>query len=327
MPANLTPEYLALEERYRKSRDPKEKLALLQAMLSALPKHKGTDKLHAELRRKISQLKKELQKAKEKKKGYDPYHIEKEGVGQIALVGLPNSGKSSLLSGVTHAQSPIADFPFTTHAPVVGMMPFEDVQIQLVDLPPIDPHHTEPWVWRIIRQADAVAVILDLLSSVALADWEEVEGILAQRHIQLKATDMNGYSRGKTVKKAAIWASRWEGEDGEMNLMLLKEKLQSVFPIVPFSLHEKRNLEGIKQSAFDLLGFIRVYSKPSAKDKLDKPFLLKKGATVEDFAAQVHQDFVRHLKYARIWGSGEFPGQMVGRTHPLQDGDVVELVM
>src|SRR5512137_1545115 len=140
MPANLTPEYEKAELRYKQATSDEERLAGLQAMLSAIPKHKGTEKMQADLKRRISQLRREEQQTGHSK-GPDPFHIPRSGAGQVALIGAPNCGKSSLLAATTHAAARVADYPFTTVLPQPGMWHQDDVQIELVDTPPLTEDH------------------------------------------------------------------------------------------------------------------------------------------------------------------------------------------
>ena len=163
MPANLPPDYLRVEQRYREAATPEAKVEALQEMLAVIPKHKGTDHLRADLRKRLSAHRKEAQQTKKKgTRAAQLDHIEREGAGQVALVGVPNAGKSSIVAACTSAAVEVADYPFTTLRPAVGMMAFEDIQIQLVDLPPIHPDYTESWAFNIVRNADLTLLTIDL---------------------------------------------------------------------------------------------------------------------------------------------------------------------
>lgn len=134
MPANLTPAYKAAEARFRAAVTREEKMAALEEMLRLIPKHKGTEHLQADLRSRLSKLKQEPRK-KGPTKG--PSHkVPREGAGQVALVGPPNGGKSSLLTALSRARPEIAPYPMTTREETPGMMEYEDIGFQLVDLPP-----------------------------------------------------------------------------------------------------------------------------------------------------------------------------------------------
>src|SRR4030043_997715 len=161
MPANLPPEYFDAEKRFKQAVTPSEKIIALEDLIGTVPKHKGTDKLRADLRRRLSQLRKEAISKKKGSRG-DIYVVQKEGAAQIALVGFPNSGKSSLLACLTNAIPVIADYPISTLTPLPGMMPFEDIQFQLVDLPPIGNEGTDGWVSGILRYADAMLLVINL---------------------------------------------------------------------------------------------------------------------------------------------------------------------
>jgi hypothetical protein len=164
MPANLPPEYKAAEKKFKAASTVAEKIAALEDLISTVPKHKGTDHLRADLRRRLSQLNKEaLDQRKRKGGGRDSlYNVPKEGAAQMAIVGFANAGKSSILASLTKATPVIADYPLSTLLPLPGMMPYEDIQFQLVDLPPIANETTDGWVSGIIRIADGILIILDL---------------------------------------------------------------------------------------------------------------------------------------------------------------------
>jgi len=163
MPANLSPAFLAARDRLNRSKTDEERLDALQEMLATIPKHKGTEKMQADIRRRIAKLKEKAeQQRRSGKGGAVGYHVPREGAAQVALVGVPNAGKSSLLAALTRATPDIAPYPLTTVRPQPGMMEFEDIQIQLVDLPPITRDYTEGWVYGLIRLADTVALCVDL---------------------------------------------------------------------------------------------------------------------------------------------------------------------
>jgi hypothetical protein len=161
MPANLTQQYLKAEAEYRRASTPEEELECLQVMLRELPKHKGTDKLNAELKQKISKVKKELQQpqAKGKRGGV---RILRQGAGRAVIIGGPNAGKSQLLRSLTRATPEVAPYPFTTTEPTPGMMPWEDVMVQLIDTPPITSDYLDPVTQGLIRGADLVLLMVDL---------------------------------------------------------------------------------------------------------------------------------------------------------------------
>ena len=154
MPANLTPEYFQAEQKFKSASSIPQKIGALEEMMRVIPKHKGTEKMQADLKRRLSRLRKESQKKKSTASQKPFYQIEREGAGQIIFCGPPNSGKSQLLASLTHAEPEVGDYPFTTRVPQPGMMPYEDIQIQLVDAPPLSRQFLEPWQLAMIRQAD-----------------------------------------------------------------------------------------------------------------------------------------------------------------------------
>ncbi len=173
MPANLTPDYRAAEARFRAAETDEDKLRALEDMLATIPKHKGTEKLQADIKRRIAKMRDKHQQSR-KGKHYDEFRIEKQGAGQIALYGYPNSGKSSILAKLTSAEPEIADYPFTTMKPIPGMMEYEDILIQIIDLPPIATEHIERGIFSILRLMDTIAVVLDSSDCMIL---EHIEGL------------------------------------------------------------------------------------------------------------------------------------------------------
>jgi ribosome-interacting GTPase 1 len=323
MPANLTPEYLDAEKRFKSAKTTEEKIETLAEMLAKIPRHKGTEKLQADLKRRLSKLCSTLEKKPTIRVGLI-YRVEREGAGQVALVGPPNSGKSLLLRRLTHATPGVADYPFTTRVPLPGMMAFEDVQIQLIDLPPTHPDFPESWIYDMIRNADAALLVADLSDPDLLEDLETTLGELGKAKVELGRGPLPN-AAGWLAKPTLLVANQRDASEAEENLEVLRE-LYGRFRILPASAETGEGLEGLRRSVFELLRLIRVYTKaPGKKPDLTAPYVLKRGSRLIDLAAQVHQDFLTQLKYARVWGHGKFEGQMVNRDYPLADKDVVEL--
>jgi len=327
MPANLPPEYFEADRRYKQASTTAEKIAALEDLITTVPKHKGTDHLRADLRRKLSQLNREAQEQRKKKGGGRDslYNVPREGAAQIAIVGFANSGKSSILASLTKAAPVIADYPLSTVLPCPGMMPYEDIQIQLVDLPPIPNETTDGWVSGIMRVADALLIVVDLSEDADI----QLELILDQIGRWNIRTEKPREAETRVLVKRALVAANKKDQPGAMeNFERLKAAYGSRYPIVAVSCLKKDGLEDLKQEIFRLASIIRVYSKPPGKEPdLSMPYTVPAGSTVMDVAEKVHKDFVTKLKYARVWGSAKFDGMRVERTHVLQDRDIIELNM
>lgn len=324
MPANLSPEYLAAEQRFKAAKTAPEKIEALEEMLSTIPKHKGTEKMQADIKRRISKLRGEAQKKGGTARALPIYHVEKEGAGQVALVGAPNVGKSLLLRRLTHAQPEVADYPFTTRLPTPGMMPFENVQFQLVDLPPISDHYMESWVPTLVRQADAVALVVDLAADDLLEEVETTRQLLEKQRVLLSGAASGDAPPGAAVKRALLVGNKLDLASAEENFAALRDLFNSL-PMVAVSAETGAGLEVLKRAVFDLLEVIRVFTKaPGKKPDLKAPYVLKRGSTVHEAAEHVHKDFATQLKFARVWGHGKFEGQMVQRDYVLADGDIIE---
>jgi hypothetical protein len=324
MSANLTPQYLDAEKRFKSARTSEEKIVALEEMMATIPRHKGTEKMQAELKRRLSKLRAEQSRRPTSRIGII-HRVEKEGAGQVAMVGPPNSGKSQLVRMLTHARPEVADYPFTTRIPLPGMMPFEDVQVQLVDLPPVHPEFPESWLYQIIRNADAALLVVDLGDPDLLEDLDTTLGQLANSKVQLgqgELPNMPGWLRKPTLLVANKIDASGSGEAFD----ILHELYGARFPMLRVSAESGEGLEQLRQTVFEMLEIIRVYTKaPGKKLERTAPYLLKRGSRLVDLAAHVHQDFLAQLKYARLWGHGKFEGQMVNRDHVLEDKDVVEL--
>ena len=321
MPANLTPQYLEADRKFKSATTPQNKLLALEEMLATIPKHKGTEKMQADLKRRIAKLRAQTQQRKGAARGRPSFHVDKEGAGQIVMVGAPNVGKSTVLRALTNAQPEIADYPFTTRVPLPGMMTYENIQVQLVDLPPITLEFSEGWLFAIIRTADAAALVVDLSTDDLLVQTEQVQSVLGQAKLAIAAA-----AGEPNEKRGLVVANKLDAPGAAARLVLLREFLGDRLPVFPVSATYGTGVEELRRALFEVLGVIRVYSKPPGR-KADTatPFILRRGATVLDAAEAIHRDFVARLKYARLWGQDEYQGQMVGRDHVLEDGDVLEL--
>jgi len=324
MPANLTPQYLEAERRIKAASTTEEKLAALEEMLATIPRHKGTEKMQADLKRRLSKLRTEQARKPVSRAGII-HRIEKEGAGQVALVGPPNSGKSMLVRQLTHAMPEVADYPFTTRVPLPGMMRFEDIQIQLVDLPPVHPDFPESWLYQIIRNADAAMLVVDLSDPDLLEDLETTLTQLAKAKVQLGAGELPN-TPGWLAKRTLLVANKLDASGALESLEVLKDLYGARLETLPVSAESGQGLDELRRCAFELLEVIRVYTKaPGKKLERTAPYILKRGSRLLDLAAHVHHDFLAQLKYARVWGHGKFEGQMVNRDYLLEDKDVVEL--
>jgi ribosome-interacting GTPase 1 len=324
MPTNMPPEYFDAEKRYKEAGSPAEKVAALEELIATIPKHKGTDKIRADFRKRLSKLRESAAKQKKSGKG-DLYTVEREGASQVALVGFANSGKSSVLASLTNAEPVIADYPMSTVMPLSGMMPFEDIQFQLVDLPPIGNESTDGWVSGIMRNADMFLIVIDL-SDDPDVQAELIFDQIEQWRIQLlKKTEIPDRNNYRKIKRAIIVANKLDRDNARHNLELIDSRYDNEYHMTAVSTHTQDGIDKLREKIFKNSGIIRVYSKEPGKDPdLNAPFTVLSGSTILDLGQIIHKDFATHLKYACVWGSSKFPGQKVHKDHILKDKDIVE---
>jgi len=321
MPANLPPQYFDAEKTYRAAKTAPEKIAALEEMLAIMPKHKGTDHLRAELRTRIAKLSQTMDKKTATRRA--SMLIEKEGAAQVGIIGLPNCGKSQLVSRLTNASPTVADYPFTTQTATPAMMEFENIKIQLIDTPPLAPQTIEFWLPHMLRRADALIIIVDL-GEEPLMQMTAITEQLNQMRIGLGGeTEAEGII---SQPKVLIAGNKLDLVNGRQNHTALLNQYGKQLPVIAISARDGTGLEELKQATFRRLDIIRVYTKmPGQKPDFNDPIILDRGSTMADAAEEVHKDFRAQLKYARIWGSGKHDGVMVKRDHVLQDGDIIEL--
>ncbi len=319
MPANLTPQYYEAENKYRKAQSPEERIKALEEMLAVIPKHKGTEKLQGEIKKRLARVKEEGKK-KKSAKGYDPFGVEKQGAGQVVLAGYPNSGKSSLVTALTRARLKVAEYPFTTALPATGMMPYKDTLVQLVDTPPLAVDNVPPGLIGTFKEADALLVVIDVSTAECLEQVDGLIKVLQEREV----IDLSEEGEVLAPVPFITVANKADHPEAGENIEVMKELMPDLeFMAVSVN---GLGLEDLKESLYAVLDVIRVYGKAAGRpaDK-ERPFILKKGSTVLDFAGMVHKDFPSNLKSALVWGSSKFEGQPVARDYVLHDGDVVEL--
>lgn len=329
MPANLTPTYLKAEEEYRRATSVEEELKCLQLMLQEIPKHKGTDKLQAELKAKISKAKKEAAVEQSAgKKGGKGLRIPRQGAGTAIILGGPNAGKSQLLASMTRATPEVAVYPFTTQTPQPGMMPWEDVYVQLIDTPPITADYLEQYTQGLIRAADVALLMVDVGNDDGVERLEETLARLNKTKTRLAGTSyLDEQDIGLSYTRTYLVANKIDLPGADERLAMLHELMPTDYPEFKVSAQEKTGLKELGDAVFNSLDVIRVYTKlPSAKEPdLDRPFTCRRGATLLELAGLVHKDFLENLKFARVWGEAVHPGTTLKGDYVLHDKDIVEL--
>ncbi len=355
MPANLTREYIAAEARFKAARGPQARIEALEEMLRVIPKHKGTDHLRGDLRKKLSQLREEQRSGARKKasRKADPGYVPAQGAGQVVLLGATNSGKSALVAALTHAEPLVAPYPYTTRKPLPAMMKYEDAPIQLVDAPAIEPVVYEPWMNSLVRNADLGIVVLDPSAVGVLGSLDEIGELVGRGRVRLAAAwwsvgkegadrpDTEEDLMGQELDDAALLArldlggvelpvvvacNKVDEGDNRDQFDVLADLLGGAWPLLPVSARTGEGLDRLREVIFRGLRVIRVYAKPPGKPpSTEEPIILPVGSTVRDLARSIHKDLEMRLRYARIWSDRHFEGQRIPHDEELQDRDIVEI--
>jgi len=326
MPANLPPPYFEAEKRYREGKTPEEKIEALEEMLTIMPKHKGTDKLRADLRKRMAKHRSDAQQKRGAGKGGTTYNIEREGAAQAIIVGVPNVGKSSIVAALTNAKPEVADFPHSTWKPTPGMANFENIQFQLIDTPPVPTEFVDPGLSDLLRRTDIIVVMVDIRAD-PIQQTEDVMSFLNGLRIYPPnvpiAADLK---KAPFIKKVLLLVNKVDNELDEEDYRAFLELCELPLPSIPVSVLAGYNLSGFLKEIYGMASLIRVYTKsPGKEPDLSSPFVLLKDSTLEELAEQIHKDFVTKLKFAKVWGRSVFDGQMIQRDYVLQDGDIVEI--
>jgi hypothetical protein len=316
MPANLTPQYHDAEERFKAASTHHERLSAMREMIALLPKHKGTEKLFADLKKRLAKLETEVEHAAHGGRHADPGHVKREGAGQWVLLGEPNAGKSSLLAALTHAHPEIGEYPFTTRAPLPGMVPFEEVQVQLVDTPAVAAGHTPPYLVNLAHNADGVLLVLDVAADDGEEAARQLLDLLERARVWPQVRPVPADAPPfLAVLPVLVLGNKCDLDDGTF-AEIAREAIGKDLPFHPVSALTGEGLDALPGL---------LYREPGKKADLAAPFVLPAGATVHDLAERVHKDVAAALRFARIWGHAKFDGQQVDRHHVLADRDVVEL--
>ena len=326
MPANLSPDYLEAERNFRAAKTDEERLVCLEQMFRTLPKHKGTEKMQADIRRRISKIKIKQEETKKAGKKGSAHKLRKDGCPAVALVGVPNTGKSSLLASLTHAEPEVAPYPFTTRTEYPAMMGYKDVSIMLVDLPPLVPGNVEHWVYEIIRVCEGMLILVDLQAPDPTEQYAQAVQALEEGCVFAVPPDQTPEKHYRNRNLRAWLIATKLDADGVVMLDLFKESVRTDLPIFPVSVETGVGIAEIQPKIWEMLSIVRAYSKPPGKPPdMSAPFAVPKGSTIAEMAEAVHRDLAHQVKSARVWGGARFDGQIVGRDYVIQDGDVVEL--
>ncbi len=328
MPANLTPQYQRAEEEYRRAQSPSERLEILDRMLVLIPKHKGTEKLQADLKTKLKETREELAVEKSAPKAVGKvYRFPRQGAGTAVIIGGPNGGKSRILKELTKAEPEVAPYPFTTREPLPGMMAWEDIVVQLIDTPPITQHQFEPALLNLVRTADLVLLAFDGSSDDAPEETAAVLQQLAQRHTYLdKKTGFDEDNFSKLLVKTRLVVTRGNDAVVPDRLDFLREITPLPFSIHSVELDDAVSREALRNEIVQALELIRLYTKtPGKPADFSSPFTLPVGGTVEDLASRIHRDLGEKVKSAKVWTFGSSDSRTVGKDYALADRDLVEL--
>jgi uncharacterized protein len=297
MPINAGHEYFTAEKEYLAAQTVDDKIVKLEALIRAAPKHKGSERLLAGLRLRLKKLKEGAEKAR--KTGGGKKGLRKEGY-QCVLLGMTNSGKSSLLAKLTNAQASVGEFPFTTKSETVGTMDYEGVKCQIVDTASIG---SEEFDIGLVNTADCLLIVVDKLDDIS-----KVEEVV-----------------GKSSGDRLIVINKVD-KYNDVELRKLRERVKSKrLNAILISCVNNYGIDELKSEVFSKMEVVRVYTKEPGKARTDRPMVLPIGSDVGDVAEMILKGFGKKVKEARLTGpSGKFVNQKVGLGHEVKDKDVVE---
>jgi uncharacterized protein len=365
MPINASHEYFQAEKKFHEAEGTPAKIAALEEMLSTAPSHKGAENLRAQIKQRLVKLRAQLDKTRLASKGSRVSHllVKREGAGQVSLVSVANAGKSSILAALTNAKPQIAEYEFTTSRPEVGIMDFEGIQIQLIELPAITKDFAYrgdgPTYFSVVRNTDLVVFLIDSTKD-GLAQMDLLEGEFEKAQIKLNAEkpkvrikkqgdggiEFLGKRYFDFSTKEATQLLQSHGYANAIVTAYEKITIEDLTDVLNESLcfmpllvvntkgdigrrgvstKTGEGLDELRENIFKALNLIKVYTKSPGKNKDHPPVALDKGSSVRDLATVIHKDFLNRFRFARIWGpSAKHDSQKVGLDHDLKDNDVVE---
>ena len=302
MPANASPEFSHAELKFDKAKTDEERLLAMEEMVRSMPQHKSAESLRSNLRTRYKRLKEKLETKGKKSGGGTRSTIKKESM-QAAIVGFPNAGKSSLFETLTENKNPtISPIAFSTYTSLVAMMSFEDVKVQLIDVPPF-PNEDK----SIINTADTLIIVIDNLTQIEESE-KHLQRIIGKKLYVFTKSDLLTEQEKRRLE--ATLKSKYKKTD--CTIFSNKE-------------HVRTEVHELKNKIFKTFPIIRVYTKEPKKESTGIPMIMEEDSTAKDVAEKIIKGMSKKIRKTRIWGpSSKFPGQMVGLDHALKDKDTVE---
>lgn len=296
---NQSPFYMRAEKNFLNAQSNEEKLKWLEEMIRECPKHKSAEKMLANLKTRYIKLKERIERSEKVSKGSSKKGIKKEGL-QAVIVGKTNSGKSTILSGLTNLKAKVSENLFATTYPLVGMMSYSGVPIQVIEIPAVE---SEYYDRGLVHTADLVIILVDKISDIA--EVSEKIGKLAGKVLVV-------------VNKIDLLDER---ERRKLDATLKSKKINFVL----ISSKTGENFELLKEKMFSEFGKVRIYTKEPGKEHSKIPVVFNPGVTVRGVAEKIYKGFSKKISETKIWGpSSKFSGQKVSLGHQLKDLDIVE---
>lgn len=298
MPINAGFEYAEAEKKYFQASTDEERIKALEEMLRSAPSHKGSEKFRGDIRLKIKRLKESVIKAK--KSGKSSKKGIKKADLQVVLIGLTNSGKSSILKSLTNANPKIASYGFTTTEPEIGTLNYKGCNIQLIDLPPFA---SEFFDLGIVNNADTLLIVIEKMHEI---------------------DDIKIHLKNANAKKIIVF-NKIDLYDENTKRKISETMKTKKYNFVLISTHTKEGLEELKEKIFRSFDVIRIFTRQPGKKEDEVPVIMPPNSTLEQVAEKILHGYSKKVKYAKVWGpSAKFLGQQIGLKHVVKDKDIIE---